>query len=728
MVPILIFSISSAQSADHAGKNLLSYFSSTCPSQGDWTKLVNSDAEALINILNSLKDDPDCVSAAGSIAQLHGLASKMTQLKTNNQRKIDIEKLKAKEIELSNQIGQTSDPLIISSLQAAIRGVQVEKAMLLAEDSSKKELAGEGVGEAYSQIVLSTNQFYKSIASNTKCLDKNPRIISSVTSLVSSIGAGVALVNPALGIGLSATSEILGTTVEAARVGSINRKIRKISDGTLINSGFKCALESLSNRWCELSDARKLLDFKFNLIKEPDSERGYLSAATLYDRKIPAFLDWLSKVRAGAPAATESDASRHAVVYERLKIVQVASSKGDGTLTEFKKRFYDPTTVTAADKHSVIRQVIGKLTGQCTGAYTSISGEITNPLFDIYNTSYAPYRLLGLDSIPRAQGGYPITFCDFDPFTQWPNGTYVPSYENIEKEYSDWIKKATILVNREFTQVLQPDSLGVLSTAFERTGSKWKISPKQAMDEIRTFLMNNRPQSFETSAFRKIYADIETKLDLISGTLTDALVIQSTSPSKAIETIFNAADLQFGTVVFSSRLEMTVRIALDEYFKRASPEDQNIAAQMLAMESYLETLRKVSGKDSDELVMLDVQNAQKGALSNMRNFVDVFAKNINQLLKNNNKKITATNDASQKTIDEEDQARICVLLSSMPQISDKIDMSLCYGKKLKAMIKDGPETSVITQKYLQEDFSKRNCAYRDYIRKSKIYREWDIKL
>lgn len=728
LVPILIFSISSAQSADYAGKNLLSYFSSTCPSQGDWTKLVNSDAEALINILNSLKDDPDCVSAAGSIAQLHGLASKMTQLKTNNQKKIDIEKLKATEIELSNQIGQTSDPLIISSLQAAVRGVQVEKAMLLAEDSSKQDLAGEGIGEAYSQIVLSTNQFYKSIASNTKCLDKNPRIISSVTSLVSSIGAGVALVNPALGIGLSATSEILGTTVEAVRVGSINRKIRKISDGTLINSGFKCALESLSNRWCELSDARKLLDFKFNLIKEPDSERGYLSAATLYDRKIPAFLDWLSKVRAGAPAATESDASRHAVVYERLKIVQVASSKGDGTLTEFKKRYYDPTTITATDKHSVIRQVISKLTGQCSGTFSVTSGDVTNPLFDIYNTSYAPFRLLGLESIPRAQGGYPISFCDFDPFTQWPNGTYVPSYENIEKEYSDWIKKATVLVNREFTQVLQPDSLGVLSTAFERTGSKWKISPKQAMDEIRTFLMNNRPQSFETSAFRKIYEDIETKLDLISGTLTDALVIQSTSPSKAIETIFNAADLQFGTVVFSSRLEMTVRIALDEYFRKASPEDQNIAAQMLAMESYLETLRKVSGKDSDELVMLDIQNAQKGALSNMRNFVDVFAKNISQLLNNNNKKITATNDASQKIIDEEDQARICVLLSSMPQISNKIDMSLCHGKKLKAMIKGGPETSVITQKYLQEDFSKRNCAYRDYIRKSKIYREWDIKL
>jgi len=336
--------------ADYVGKDLLSYFSSTCPSQGDWTKLVTSDAEALISVLQNLRNDPDCVSAAGSIAQLGSLASKMTQLQSSSQLKIEIEKLKAKEIELSNQLGQTNEPNVVDDLQRALRDVQVQKAILLAEESSKRSLVGENIADTYSQIVLSTNQLYKAIANNYKCLDKNPRIMSSVTSLVSSIGSGVTLVNPALGIGLSAASDFLGNTVESARVGKINKKIRKISDGALLNTAFKCALESLSNRWCELSDARKLLDFKFNLIKGPTDEPGFLSVINLYDRKIPSFLKWLSKVRAGAPAATESDASRHAVVYERWKIVQVASSKGDGTLTEFKRRFEDPTTVSNADK------------------------------------------------------------------------------------------------------------------------------------------------------------------------------------------------------------------------------------------------------------------------------------------------------------------------------------------------------------------------------------------
>ncbi len=712
------------------GKDLLNYFSSTCPSQGDWTKLVTSDAEALISVLNNLKNDQDCVSAAGSIAQLGGLAAKISQLQASNERKIEIEKLKAKEIELSNQIGNTSDVKVISELQGAIRQVQVEKAMLLAEDKSDKNFTGASINETYSQIVLSTNQLYKSIGNNYKCLDKNPRIMSSVTALISSIGSGVAVINPALGIGLSAASEILGHTVEAARIGKINRSIRNISDMTLINSGFKCAMESLSNRWCELSDARKLLDFKFTIKKKTDQENGFLSVVNLYDRKIPSFLDWLAKVRAGAPAATESDATRHGIVYERVKIVQVASSNGDGILSEFKKRYDDPTTISNSDKYSVIKQVIVKLTGQCAfrGGFSSGDGNISNPLFDVYNNALAPYKLLGLETIPRSGSGTAIDFCVFDPFTQWPNSSYVPDYDLVVKAYGEWVKKATLVVNREFTQVLQPDSLGVLSSAFERTGSKWKTSPKMAIDDLRKFLSENKPSTFESSAFMKIYKDMEEKLELISNTLIDALVLQTIEPSKAIEIVFNAANLQFGTVVFNSRLDMAVRIALDEYFKNSNPEDQNIAAQMLAMESYLEGLRKISGRDSDELVMLDIQNAQKGALNNMRNFVDVFAKNIDELLKNNHKKILSTKDISQKSIDEEDQARLCVLLSSMPQINKKINISLCKGKKLFAMIKGGPETTVISDEYLKNDFSKRNCAYRDYIRKSKIYREWDIKL
>jgi hypothetical protein len=710
--------------ADNVGKNFLEYFSSTCPSQGDWTKLVISDAEALIEILKTLRDDADCVSSAGSIAQLGGLARKIADLENSKITQIEIEKLKAKEIELSNQLTNTQNTDTQQKLQDALNLVQVEKAMLQAELNSQNSVGANNVSKTYSQIVLSTNQLYKTISSNTLCLDKNPRLISSITSLVSSIGSAVSTVNPALGIGLAATSEFLGNTIEATRKGNINRKIRKISDNVLINSGYKCALESLSNRWCELTDARKLLEFKFNMKKVDSEENAFLEIVNLYDRKIPSFLEWLAKVRAGAPAATETDAIRHAIVYERWKQVQVASSRGDGVLTEYRSRYELLSDTQKQEKYNIIRQVIIKLTDVCTNN----SSNVSSPLFDIYLKSYAPYRLLGLDAIPRTASDDAISFCDFNPFTQWPTGVYIPDYNKLNEEYKNWIKKTSVFVNTEFTQVLQPDALGVLSLAFERSGSKWKTSPKKSIDELIAFISKNKPDKFENFTFSKIYQEIETNLLSISDALNKSIITNELSPKDAINMIFEIANLQFGTVIFESRLEMVVRLSLDQYLKNLSLEERNIASQLLAMESYLDTLKKVSGKDTDELVMFDIQSAQKGALSNMRAFMEVFSKNINKHMKGLQKSIVKNSDTTQTAVDLEDLAKFCVLLSSMPNVVTEIDMKICYGKKIKALIKDGPETPILTQSYLNEDFANRSCIYRDYLRKSKIYREWDIKI
>lgn len=717
-----------AHAANKVGQVFLQYFSSTCPSQGDWTKLVVSDADALINILETLKDDPDCMSVAGSIAQLGGLARKVAQLDSSKQQLIELEKIKAKEIELANQLNTVKNEDVVLQIQEALRQVQIEKSVLLAEQQAMNRDQITSVSDTYSNITLSTNQLYKSIIGNSLCLDKNPRLISTVTSLISSIGSGLSSVNPALGLGLGSVSEFLGQTVEAARVGRVNRKIRKISDGVLMNSGLKCALESLSNRWCDLSDAYKLLNFKFNLKAKDQQEIGLISIVNIYDRKIPALLDWLSKVRAGAPAATETDAIRHEVVYERWKTVQVASSNGDGVLTEYKSRYNAVDATSQVDQFNIIKQVISKLTGRCIDGGRP-SSSVPNPLFEIYNNSYAPYRLLGLKNIPIDESKIRINFCEFDPFTQWPNNEpYIPNYNLIETEYRSWIEQANQYVNLEYTQVLQPDALGVLTSAFERTGSKWKISPKESIDEIIVFLNENKPKSFSNNAFSKIFIEIQNHLEIISENLTNALLVQNSKPIDAINNIFKTAQLQFGTVVFHTRLDMVVRLSIDEYFKNLSLADQNIAAQMMAMESYLETLKKVSGKDNDELVMLDIQNAQKGALSNMRSFIEVFSKTINKHIKKIDKIIRKTKDISQSSVDLDDLVKLCVLLSTMPNVSDKIDMKICYGKKIAAMIKDGPETVSLSSTYLQEKFSNRSCAYRDYIRKSKIYREWDIKL
>ena len=98
------------------GNDLLTYFSANCPSQGEWTKVVLSDAESLTNVLASIKNDPDCQTVSGSIAQLNNLAQRVASLKADSELKIEIEKLRAKEFELNNQLASTQNTQLSSSL------------------------------------------------------------------------------------------------------------------------------------------------------------------------------------------------------------------------------------------------------------------------------------------------------------------------------------------------------------------------------------------------------------------------------------------------------------------------------------------------------------------------------------------------------------------------------------------------------------------------------------
>ena len=713
----------SSYASNFVGKDLLEYFGANCPSQGDWTKLAVNDAESLIRILDNLAKDEDCRTAAGSIANLKSLSNKIQNIQANNQLKVEIEKWKTKEFELNSQLSQTSDPVVISEIQAAIRESQIQKASLMVEQNAQNEYYGSDVKDLYSQIVISSNQTFQALANNNKCLDKNPRLVSSLTSLFSSIGGAITSIDPAFGIGLSAGSEFLGNTVENLRSSKINKQMRKIANTSLLSNGFKCALEALNNRWCDLQDAKDLMQFKFENSYQSKKYNSLEQAIRIYDRDYSSFLDWLSKIRSGAPASTEADASRHSLIYIKQQILQSARASGYGVSTPLRKVYLSSTSNT--DRYNVIKEAITKLVGVCSDFTNNNS---INPLFNIYNSQYAPYYLLGFDRIPR-NGDFNIDFCSFDPFTDLPEGSYQPDFELMVKQYEQWLLRAEKLVNIEFSNNLQPDPIIVLSSAYERSSNIWKLSAKESLSNIIHFIESNKPQDFENSAFKMIYVDTISKLKQIQTKLQESLSsVSKTDPNEAIESIYNIANLQHGTLVFGSRIEMIIRVSIDEYFKKIKPEEMNIAAQFLNADTYLSSLRKITGKDSDELVYLDITNAQTSSLNNMINFVDVFAENLNDILKANAKTISSTKDKSIRRISEQEQARICNLLSSLPTYHKKIEMKYCYGTKLKSFISGGPETSEINSNYLSQDFDKRNCSYRDYIRKSKIFREWGIKI
>ncbi len=707
----------SAQALELPGDELLGYFSATCNSQKEWTKAALSDTRALISVIDKIAGDPDCTSVAGALSSLNSLQMTITEIENRNSSSIEIEKLKAQEIELLKQLNNTTDPAVKYEIEAAIRSVQVQKATLLSEESAKQDLYGQDVKETYSKIVTSSDQIFNTLKNNQRCLDKNHSLLRTVTSLTSSLAASAYILNPAVAIGVSATTDFMGTAISSFRKGWFNRKVRKLSQNTLAMEGYTCALESLTNRWCDLRDAQNFIDFKAKLRMQTNRESGLKSVVRLNDRDIPVLLDWLNRVRAGVPASTVANGERQEKVFHREALVRSAEAVGNGQISESKPLYQAASN--AKDKYNVLRTIITNLTGKECGSTFMRGGSDSSPLNDIYTTDYSPFYLLGLGTIPVNSSGFKVDFCKFDPFTEWPAGSYSPDLNLLEQRFRDWIEKARTRVNQELNLVLQPDALQVVTSAHERTGNKWKISTITAVKNIKNFLENYKPSQFADFNYEQIYTDtildLKTILDIFQTNIMDVTM----DPKEALKEIYTTMDLQYGTIVIQTRLEMAVRVSLDEYFKTLEGEEAQIASQLYAADSFLEVLQKISGTDNLGEIKNDVMRAQRVTLSNMEIFVKVFGKNLNQqLIKNKTK--AASGDKLVANVYERNIAEVCLLLSSLQKWPESIDQSLCENVSIKPALPGGPSSVQVNSGYIQSSFSKRECGYRNYLRKTKI--------
>lgn len=710
---------------DMPGKTLLSYFQSNCRSSGEWTQLALSDSMALVETLRSISQDPDCKSLGGSIANLNLLSRQLQNLQNVSYTQSKISELNFQEQELMVQLSQTQDSSTQDQIGATLRDIQLTRAAYLSQEKTQKELSDPSKVQVMTDVVQIANSTYAQLASNQKCLSKNPGVLNSATSIMATVGATVAVVNPAIGLGLTAGAVVLGTTIEGVRNHKQSSDMRKIADYSSAYEGYKCALETMSSRWCQMKDAETFLEFKANERMKPIENAELSQAIRLNDREIPVLLEWLNKIRSGVTPATIADASRQSTVFARENTVRSHQAYGVGLIEE-NKVIYESLR-DRNDRWNIIRTTVTTLIPS-TG-FTSSGQPLSNPFTDVLSPGYAPFFLLGLDDIPelqnQAQGGY-------HTLDTWPGKlTYVPNIERVKERFLQWVEKAQARVNQELTQVLQPDAEQTISSAYDRVGNRWKISPATSLKNIINFLEKNPPKE-NNKAFRKIYSSTLIKLrDIYDVTETyvatdgnpDAIMLVAKS---SVEQIYEHAQLKYGTVVLQSRLDLIVRLSILEVLQTSSTADQTLVAQLLAAERFTETLSRMSGTDNLSVIRQDIQSAQPITISNLDSFADLFGKNITKILK----KLYQDELSSSGTIAKaykNQRTQMCFLLLSVPNVLDFVNVSYCDGTKLDALVSGGPTTKMLNINSYQTDLNDRACIYRDFYRQNKIYENWAIK-
>jgi hypothetical protein len=702
-------------SEDIPGQNLLSYFSANCKRQGEWTRAALADSTALIESLRSIQNDSDCKSVSGAIAQLGLLNTQLSRLDSTNETQSKLSELNSQEQELLIQISNNSDPTTLADINAKLRELQVLRAGYIGKDKANSELSSPNKAAVLTDIVQIANATYGQVASNQKCLAKNPNILNTATSVMASIGATASVVNPALGLGLTAGATLLGETIEGVRKHYNNREIRKISDNTIASEAYKCALETMSDRWCQMRDAQAFLQFKADQRTQPRMDRGLQSAIRLNDREIPVLIEWLNKIRSGVTPTSTADAARQNAVREREGYVQGREAFGLGLIEETRQVYQQEQN--EIERWNILRGLIKQLVPAEQAGWK-------NPLHDtLGSVGYPPFFLLGLPddaSIKNPQTGA------YHTLDTWPKpSTFNPTLDLVKENYIQWISKTRIRVNQELSTVLQPDALQTLSSAYDRTGNRWKISPMDSLKNLITFLKANPPRESDF-AFRKLYSDTMKKLETVYGITETAVIMRDLDGVSPVEEIYNAAQLRFGTVVIEARLEMIVRLSLLEFIENSSPEDQVLVAQLLAAERFTETITRMNGTDNLAKIDNDIKNGQTITIANLNAFIDIFGNNINRILQ----KLKWDEEAATGTVAKSKRharTEMCFLLLSVPDLNSYVDARLCEGLKIAALVKGGPESFTITPKTFTLDINDRACEYREYFRKSKIYETWGIK-
>ena len=712
---VLSFSIVARADMTAQSGQILSYFGANCSINGEWTRAAVGYAQNLIEVMKTLRDDQQCKTVAGSIADITNLKDYVQQLQNQSGQK-ELMALQKEEqvLLLAFSLAQdASEKLMISN---ELRNNQVQQAKYSSIDDFNNTETKKSQ-EAMATLVINTQAFLSTINANQQCLQSNTGMLTGIASMVASV---VSSVLPTYGPILKAGVELTGQVVEFSRTNRINRHIKHISQ-SIASTAYQCALETLSNNWCSAQDTLNAIELKEVPPINPETDNMWLGVRIL-DRQLPTLLRWLQKVRAGAIPTTTAEAERQNLSVRREMRVQIVNRSGKGVINENRGYYNDSMDDKA--RWTYLRKMI-----------LSIVGAVANDrdpsaLGEIYPNIYSPYYLLGLtrDEAPKSNG-YILDFGSFDPFTQWPQGKppFVPDLAFMEKKFDDWVSQATINMQREILQVLQVSPLEVMDDAINDDG-KLITTPRKAISNILSFMKLNMPEKFITENHKRIYVDTMDLLAKIAKNIDevhDQAIFKN--PLEALTEISNLAQLRFGTVLIDGRVTRTVRYALNDLVVRRSGTDNDLASQLLAADDIVKAIQRVTPSMNLTAARAEIQNSQSISQNAAGTFVDLFAKSIRKSLVEYDELAEKSKEGPSGP-NRQMKAALCLKLLTVDEWPRKVPFELCKGSQLVHIHPKGPRSVVVSEDELRKPFSERVCQYRNYLRRSYIFQNYQNRL
>ncbi len=281
-------------------------FSLQCPQV--ITKDVSMSLQNILavkSLIEEIKSESNC---SGS-SQLGIVLDRYRDLYQEFEMRSDSKK---ERIELEKKISRYTEILLDPALSPTDRAfleqeLIVSQANLISINSKIKRFESMSGREAKAanQLILSVDQFIKTLEQNPVCLEKRG---TKVASLLSNVLLTTSLfVNPGTALGLATAGVITESVSQFLKNHKFDKTLNQLNELQL-PLALRCYSEVITNQFCGMQDAAVILNQRQNEIDNQTFQTTQsLEILNLLTHNLDGLTKWLDAVRAGSPVSSEGE-------------------------------------------------------------------------------------------------------------------------------------------------------------------------------------------------------------------------------------------------------------------------------------------------------------------------------------------------------------------------------------------------------------------------------------
>jgi len=647
---------------------LLGAFRGTCGSQGAFTQSASLQTQAIVNVIETLKNTDACKPY-------------ISQLSTIQTATAQIQALQSTPSYSAYQADQQNYQLLTLALASSPAGSAQATGLQSALDTLRLQMftdqASYNVATQTSQHNLRINQtenmlsWGQQLASTSassgllQCLQQSPLAALELGSNMAAYGGS--FLPGIFGAAIGAIGQLFNTGFELFRQGQYDSATSEAQSSQMPDA-LECALESMTDSYCSAQDSAALLDLARRNRIADYSATPLWKGIDILSRQLPALLQWLGQIQNEVPPQDAYQASKQNSVFQEIFEVQEQNLNSIATINNAIDQAQSSSTDAA--KSSVLINAIAGLALQLVSPATVASGPnsisfVPTPfsIFQPNAAQWACWLVIG-----------PTANCPaVPPQDQNPNGNpqlsqlsdYLGTTLGLNSSaqlilvegslLSNWNKLVPlvqVLVNADFARIIATNA-GIILASARVPANGNPLSPFQVLLNISDFLsgisaggtdnpqltlaVKQEKQKVDETLRQLTASDQEVcppQTPLVRPGLPGGVHVADPAPMaltaeqcqvQRLVTIFNLFELQNGTQVFLTDMNGFINIDLQNRFA-AGAVDPNPTKLLQASGQDLAVALQAAGIGDLDPLADDLANARADIEENIQVFRNFFVK------------------------------------------------------------------------------------------------------